>query len=151
MSCFFIFILRAVGDDDDAYHPFLTPTQIDAAKALDSALNQPDIQLLNPIHSLAYALMSNCLPEVEKNQFKCPQITFLIFSNVRPDSTFETPETISKCLSKLSWGIRATAVYEALAQQDEYEYPDGSVRSDGMLGYVLTTHLMSVMVLVLIG
>jgi hypothetical protein len=101
----------------------LTSEQVVAAKALDAALDQPGIQLLGPIHRLLYALISAGRPEVAADQFLCPQILYLIYSNVRPDHVAEAPETISKCLSKLSWVIRGTAVYEALRRGDEY--PDG--------------------------
>jgi hypothetical protein len=116
--------------DDNPYHPlFLTPEQIDAAKALDSVLSQPGTQLFGYIHSLAYALMSGYRSDVSGNQFECPNVVFLVFVNLRSDSTFETPETISKRLAMFSWAIRATAVQEALVHRNEFR--------DGMLGYVL--------------
>lgn len=105
---------------------FLTPTQINAAKALDAALDQPNVQLFELIHSLSFALMSTSRSEVAGNQFLCPQIVHLIFSNLHPDGVFETPEAIGKCIAKFSWVIRATAVYEASKHKDEY--------AEGMLG-----------------
>jgi hypothetical protein len=129
MSHFIILVLRTVSNPDPYYPLFLTPEQIDAAKALDAALDDPSVQLIGPIHALAYALISNSRPEVAENQFRCPQIVFLIFSNLHSDSVFETPETISRCLPKFSWVIRATGVYEAWKERENYP--------DGMLGYAL--------------
>ena len=104
----------------------LTSEQLDAAEALDAALGQPGIQLLGSIHRLSYALMSAARPEVAADQFLCPQILYLIYSNVRSDHVVERPETISKCLAKFTWVIRGTAVYEALERGGDY--------SDGLLG-----------------
>jgi hypothetical protein len=126
MAHFIIFTLRTVSDPSPCYPLFLTSAQLDAAKALDSALDHPNVQLLGPIHSLAYALISTSPPEAAKDQFRSPNIVYLIFSNIRDDSVFETPETISKSLSKICWDIRATAVYQASICIDEYP--------DGMLG-----------------
>jgi hypothetical protein len=131
MSRFFTFILHSINDHNSYYPLLLTSTQINAAKVLDGALDLPGAQLSTPIHSLAYVLMSASRPEVAENQLQCPQILFLIFSTLRPDSTLETAEVMSKCLAKLSWGICATAVYEALRHRDEYP--------EGLLGYMLVT------------
>ena len=59
-----------------------TSKQIDAAKALNAALDQPEIQLIEPIHSLAYALILACPPEVEENQFLSPDILYLVYSGI---------------------------------------------------------------------
>jgi hypothetical protein len=128
MSRFFIFIIQTI-NSANAYYPLaLTSMQISAAKALDESLNQPSIQLQEPIHSLAYSLMSSSCSEVAENQLQCPQLVFLVFINVRSNSGLNTAEAISKCLSKFLWGIRATAVYESLMHRNEYQ--------DGMIGYV---------------
>jgi hypothetical protein len=112
--------MRAVSDPDQ-YPPLcLTSEQINAGKALNAALDQPGVQLIEPIHSFSYALMSACPPKVAGNQFLSPHILYLIYSNTRADGTLEAPETISKCLSKISWVIRGTAVYEALEHGEEY-------------------------------
>jgi hypothetical protein len=123
---FLVFIMRASSDPGQYPQALLTTEQIDAAKALDAALDEPGVQLMAPIHSLAYTLMSSCPPEVSENQFLSPHILYLISSNMRRDHVTETPEAISKCLSKLTWVIRATAVYEALLHRDDY--------ADGLLG-----------------
>lgn len=128
---FLVFIMRTVNNlNPDGYSPLLTLKQIDAAKALNVALDQPEgpeSQLFAPIHSLAYTLISACQPEVAGNQFLSPHILYLIYSNILPDSVFKTPEAISKCLSKLSWVTRGTAVCEALEREDDYP--------DGLLGF----------------
>lgn len=95
----------------------LTPEQTSAAKALNVALDKPDIQaiqLLGPIHTLAFALISTCRSEAAENQFLSPHILYLIYSNIRSDHVFETPEIISKCLAEFIWVTRSTAIYEAL-------------------------------------
>jgi hypothetical protein len=91
MSHFIILILRTICDPNPYYPLFLTTEQIDAAKSLDAALDQPSVQLFDPIHSLAYALMSTSRSEVAENQFHIPTSSFsysltsaLILSSRRP-------------------------------------------------------------------
>lgn len=114
------------------YHPLsLTSIQITAANALDDALDsdQSSDDLLDLVHSLAFALMSSCQPKVADDQLQCPQVIFLVLANVRLDGSLNTPEMMAKCLSKFSWGMRATAVYDAQKCKGKY--------TDGMFGYAL--------------
>jgi hypothetical protein len=123
MAHFIIFVLRTFRNPSP-YHPlYLTSEQINAAQDLDDALDNPHIQLTGRIHSLCYALMSTSRPEIADDQFLCPHVVFLVFSNLRADGVFETTETISKYLSKLTWDIRSTAVQEAFEHREDY--PEG--------------------------
>lgn len=93
-------------------------------EALDNSLD-----LHNPIHSLSFTLMSRCLPEVAENTFKCPHIVFLVLANIRQDSSLNTAEIMSKSISKFIWGMRATAVHQALMHRN--------IHRTTLLGYAL--------------
>jgi hypothetical protein len=117
--------MRVMGDRARCRLSF-TEEQLEAAKALEKALDSPEIQLTRFVHDFSFSMMSNCPKDVSEDQYLCAQLMYLVLVDLHADHTFDPPEVISKWISKMQWVMRSTAVHQATRAVANHE--------DGLLG-----------------
>ncbi|KAF8549215.1 hypothetical protein OG21DRAFT_1500556 [Imleria badia] len=98
----------------DAPSPLLSlsPRQHEYCQSLRRTLVEHG-NIRQALQSLSFAMLSTYAADVQRDNFLCPLMRFIVFWHLRDDGTFQPPSLISPDLASLTFCFRSIAILEA--------------------------------------